>query len=334
MNEHQIWFSCIPKEIARDKRLSKNTSRVLTELIGLINFKSCKIIWPNGSYKVTVKREIIAIKLGIHANDVTRATTKLQSLGWLKKEGKGGWSRESTYSINVPECLILPSTQAESTCTTQAESTCTTQAESTCTTQAESTCTTQAESTCTTLLEQEQKFKEQTTTTTEDTKPEVAIQILGDVKEKELVVVVGFEETTTTKQPAPENFCNEQPQRQEGQNKPFHWPDCLNTDEDRRKAAKMLADCGELAQSLLDEMRANEKDGEIRKPLAYLYTLVEKLKDGKFVPTVSASGTRKTQKPLDLSRVPTHPSQIPFEFNRKKKANAETERKTAELQTV
>jgi hypothetical protein len=56
------------------------------------------MVWPS--------RSRIAERCGIaDLNEVSRATTKLVELGWLVKEGKGGYSKSCRYRVTIPDYL-------------------------------------------------------------------------------------------------------------------------------------------------------------------------------------------------------------------------------------
>jgi hypothetical protein len=98
----------MPIEIFADDRLSKNDIRVLGVILSFRN-KDTNLCYP--------KRQQITERCGIPANKISTITTRLVSLGWLKKEGKGGCSRSTNYTFLVPE--IEPRTVTDSVTVTK-----------------------------------------------------------------------------------------------------------------------------------------------------------------------------------------------------------------------
>jgi len=87
-------FSIVPIEVWRDKRLTLEQMRVLGVLFSFQG-KSTDVVCPS--------RAEIAARCGMHISNVSSATTGLERLGWLLKDGKGGHSKASRYTITVPE---------------------------------------------------------------------------------------------------------------------------------------------------------------------------------------------------------------------------------------
>ena len=87
-------FSLVPIEVVRDKRLTLEQMRVL---IALFSFRSkaTNTIWPS--------RQAISKRCGVHPSNVSAATTALERLGWLRKDGNGGRSKASSYTLCVPD---------------------------------------------------------------------------------------------------------------------------------------------------------------------------------------------------------------------------------------
>lgn len=77
-----------------DKRLTLEQTRVLIALFSFRN-KATNTVWPS--------RASIAERTGMHPSNISSATTALVALGWLTKEGVGGFSKATRYTINVPE---------------------------------------------------------------------------------------------------------------------------------------------------------------------------------------------------------------------------------------
>ncbi len=95
-------FSLVPLEVIQDKRLTLWQIRVLVALFSFRN-KNTDTVWPS--------RAAISERSGMHPSNISAATTALVELGWLKKDGVGGHSKASRYTITTPDL----STVAEST---------------------------------------------------------------------------------------------------------------------------------------------------------------------------------------------------------------------------
>lgn len=89
-------FALVPIEVIKDKRLTLEQTRVLVALFSFRN-KNTNTVWPS--------RAVIAERTGMHVSNISAATTELVSLGWLVKEGVGGYSKSTRYTITVPETL-------------------------------------------------------------------------------------------------------------------------------------------------------------------------------------------------------------------------------------
>ena len=89
--------SWLPIEANLDKRLHLEHLRVL---IALFSFrgKNTNTVWPS--------REAIAKRTGMHIVNISKATSALVEFGWLTKNGNGGCSKATRYTITVPEHLI------------------------------------------------------------------------------------------------------------------------------------------------------------------------------------------------------------------------------------
>lgn len=106
-------FSIVPVEVWLDKRLTLEQLRVLGVLFSF-RAKNTDTVWPS--------RHHIAERCGMHISNISNATSALERLGWLKKEGTGGYSKATRYTIAIPEIPIAesarvaqPATVAEST---------------------------------------------------------------------------------------------------------------------------------------------------------------------------------------------------------------------------
>lgn len=86
-------FAVLPIEVALDPRLSKRQIKVLIALFSFMNNQS-STVWPS--------RDKLAERCGLRPTRISEVTTELVGLGWLSKEGKGGFSKASKYTITVP----------------------------------------------------------------------------------------------------------------------------------------------------------------------------------------------------------------------------------------
>lgn len=91
---HESTFSLVPLEVIKDKRLTLWQVRVLVALFSFRN-KNTDTVFPS--------RRAIAERSGMHPSNISAATTELVGLGWLTKEGAGGFSKSSRYTITVPD---------------------------------------------------------------------------------------------------------------------------------------------------------------------------------------------------------------------------------------
>ncbi|MFT3759328.1 helix-turn-helix domain-containing protein [Thauera sp.] len=89
-------FSIVPIEVWRDKRLTLEQIRVLGVLLSFRR-KNTDAVWPS--------RGEIAARCGMHLSNISSATSALERLGWISKEGKGGHSKATRYTITAPEFL-------------------------------------------------------------------------------------------------------------------------------------------------------------------------------------------------------------------------------------
>lgn len=101
-------FAIIPIEAFQDKRLTLEQLRVLGALMSFRNPKGDDpdLVWPS--------RQAIAERCGIHVANISTATSALVRLGWLSKDGKGGYSKATRYTISLPSTLAHSATVAES----------------------------------------------------------------------------------------------------------------------------------------------------------------------------------------------------------------------------
>jgi hypothetical protein len=87
-------LSIIPILIALDHRLSLIQTRVL---IAIYSYRN------KNTGVCSVKREKLSHRCGYSPRTISEATTQLVNLGWLIKEGKGGFSKSSEFHITVPD---------------------------------------------------------------------------------------------------------------------------------------------------------------------------------------------------------------------------------------
>lgn len=96
-------FSILPIEVLRDTRLTLRDLRVLIALYGFKDRFGC--CWPS--------RGLLAALTGLPLPRISVATTRLVSLGWVRKEGSGGRSRSCRYWLRVPETVTESVTVTE-----------------------------------------------------------------------------------------------------------------------------------------------------------------------------------------------------------------------------
>lgn len=96
-------FAPIPLEVLADRRLKLRLLRVLLVLFKYVNRKSQdgNIAWPS--------RKLISAWTGYPVKVISRVTSDLQHLGWLRKIGNGGCSRSARYVL----ATSLPGSAAE-----------------------------------------------------------------------------------------------------------------------------------------------------------------------------------------------------------------------------
>lgn len=86
-------FSKMPVQALSDSRLSLRDLRVLGALYA----------FDNGTNRCWPSRDELAEMTGLRATRISESTTRLESFGWIKKEGKGGRSSACRYLLTVPE---------------------------------------------------------------------------------------------------------------------------------------------------------------------------------------------------------------------------------------
>lgn len=116
-----VIFSIVPIEVWADRRLTLEQVRVLGALLSFRG-KNTDLVWPS-------RQQISERTGGMHQANISTATSALEKLGWLTKEGKGGHSKATRYRITVPETTVAESatvaeqaTVAQSATRTVAES--------------------------------------------------------------------------------------------------------------------------------------------------------------------------------------------------------------------
>lgn len=97
-------FAWVPLELVLDHRLTAMQYRILLTLLTFRN-RNTGLLCP--------KRETIAERCGYSVNSISRATSQLVELGWLKKKGSGGRSSPTHYEFTVPETLSDPETVSD-----------------------------------------------------------------------------------------------------------------------------------------------------------------------------------------------------------------------------
>lgn len=91
-------FSIMPIEAFQDKRLTLQHIRVLGTLLSFRS-KNTNVVWPS--------RAEISSRCGMHQSNISVATSDLVRLGWLEKDGKGGFSKATRYRIVVPDLHVI-----------------------------------------------------------------------------------------------------------------------------------------------------------------------------------------------------------------------------------
>ena len=87
-------FAKMPIEAFLDHRLTLKQLRVLGALYSFADSKTGE---------AHPKREALAERCGMLPDNISRATSQLAELGWLKKVGGGGYGLPASYAITVPD---------------------------------------------------------------------------------------------------------------------------------------------------------------------------------------------------------------------------------------
>lgn len=99
-------FAMIPLAVISDNRL---TLRMLKTFAAICSFRK-----SSDDFSVQAGRDEIAKHCGLHPSIISTATTELERLGWLVKNGIGGRSMKNTYLITLPETVALSETVTDS----------------------------------------------------------------------------------------------------------------------------------------------------------------------------------------------------------------------------
>ncbi len=92
-------FAQVPIEAIMDNRLTPTQFKVL---VAIISFKNAKTGQLNPS------RKLISDRCGIRETRISETTKELEKLGWIKKDGKGGFSKSCHYHITIPNLGTVP----------------------------------------------------------------------------------------------------------------------------------------------------------------------------------------------------------------------------------
>lgn len=98
-------FSIVPIDVCLDERLTKMQIRVLIALLSFRN-KNTDICFP--------KRKALSERCGYTEQTISKVTKQLVELGWIRKQGLGGFSAPCTYLITVPELDTVSKTDTVS----------------------------------------------------------------------------------------------------------------------------------------------------------------------------------------------------------------------------
>lgn len=86
-------YTQIPNELFEDTRLTFREFKVLAALYSY-KHKQSQLVYP--------KRETLSKRAGVSIENISRTTTNLEKLGYLTKEGNGGKSRATRYTLIDP----------------------------------------------------------------------------------------------------------------------------------------------------------------------------------------------------------------------------------------
>lgn len=99
-------FAMIPLAALLDPGLTFRTLKVYGAI--------CSFRKDSADYCVVAGRDEIASRCGFNASIVSTATTELQRLGWLIKQGAGGRGFKTAYTILIHETVSFSETVTES----------------------------------------------------------------------------------------------------------------------------------------------------------------------------------------------------------------------------
>lgn len=105
-------FVAVPTAVLGDRRLTMEQLRVLLALYSFKG-KDGDVVFPS--------RQAIADLTGMHQANISTATSALERLGWLTKDGKGGHSKATRYTLTIPPTVAEQATVAQSATKTVAE---------------------------------------------------------------------------------------------------------------------------------------------------------------------------------------------------------------------
>ncbi len=91
-------FAVVPIQINLDPRLTFRDVKVLIALLSFRNGKSDETVWPT--------RRALSERCNLPEQRISAVTTRLVSLGWLTKTGKGGFSRSTRYDVTIPGRIL------------------------------------------------------------------------------------------------------------------------------------------------------------------------------------------------------------------------------------
>jgi hypothetical protein len=100
-------FIFAPVSVIQDRRLTLMQLRVLLALFSFRS-KNSDVVFP--------KRKTLAERSGYSEMVISRTTTQLVNLGWLEKEGKGGFSAPCHYKITVPDSVTVTDSNLSRNC--------------------------------------------------------------------------------------------------------------------------------------------------------------------------------------------------------------------------
>lgn len=99
-------FAMIPLAALLDRRLTYRPLKVFGAI--------CSFRESSDVFCVEAGRDEIASRCGFNPSIVSVATTELQRLGWLIKQGIGGRGMKTSYTITIPETVLISETVTES----------------------------------------------------------------------------------------------------------------------------------------------------------------------------------------------------------------------------